>query len=81
MYRVPFLIGLVVLVAGLAALALLSGGDDAPELAPLQVADDPFAYEPDREQEFGERATAGHSHVLYEKSPDGVLATARRVGR
>jgi Family of unknown function (DUF5715) len=79
MYRVPFLIGLVVLVAGLSALALLSGGDDAAEVGPLQLADDPFAYEPDREEEFTKRAAAGHSHVIYEKSPDGVLATARRV--
>ena len=79
MYRVPFLIGLVVLVAGLSALALLSGGDDAPDVAPLQLADDPFAYEPDREAEFTKRAAAGQSHVIYEKSPDGVLATARRV--
>jgi Family of unknown function (DUF5715)/Transglycosylase SLT domain len=79
MYRVPFLIGLVVLVAGLSALALLSGGDDAGEVAPLQLADDPFAYEPEREAEFTKRAAAGHSHVIYEKSPDGVLATARRV--
>jgi hypothetical protein len=79
MYRVPFLIGLVVLGAALAAFALLSGADDAPELAPLEVADDPFAHEPDRDEEFAERAAAGHSHVIYEKSPDGVLATARRV--
>jgi Family of unknown function (DUF5715) len=79
MYRVPFLIGLVVLVAGLSALALLSGGDDVPEVEPLQLADDPFAYEPDREAEFTKRAAAGHSHVIYEKSPDGVVATARRV--
>jgi hypothetical protein len=48
-------------------------------IAPLEIADDPFAYEPDREDEFTERAAAGHSHVVYEKSPDGVLATARRV--
>ena len=79
MYRIPFLIGLAVIGAALAAFALLGAGDDAPELAPLQIADDPFAYEPDREQEFRERAAAGHSHVIYEKSPDGVLATARRV--
>jgi soluble lytic murein transglycosylase-like protein len=79
MYRIPFLIGLAVVGAALAAFALLGAGDDAPELAPLQIADDPFAYEPDREQEFTERAAAGHSHVIYEKSPDGVLGTARRV--
>ena len=79
MYRVLFLIGLVVLVAGLSAVALLSGGDDSSEPPPLEISEDPFAYEADREAEFRERATAGHSHVIYEKSPDGVLATARRV--
>jgi Family of unknown function (DUF5715) len=79
MYRVPFLIGLVVLVAGLSALALLSGGDDPSERAPLELAEDPFTWSPDREEEFTGRAAAGHSHVIYEKSPDGVFATARRV--
>jgi hypothetical protein len=79
MYRLPFLVGLLLLGAALVAFALLGGGDDAPELAPLQIADDPFAYEPDRDEEFTERATAGHSHVIYEKSPDGVFASARRV--
>jgi hypothetical protein len=42
---------------------------------------DPFAYAPDREDEFVRRATAGHSHVLYAKSPGGAPATARRVER
>ena len=32
-----------------------------------------------REDEFEERAAAGHSHVVYAKSPGGVVATARRV--
>jgi Family of unknown function (DUF5715)/Transglycosylase SLT domain len=77
-YRVPFLIGLVIVCAVLAGFALL-GGDDAREFGPLELGDDPFAYEPGREDEFIARATAGHSHVLYEKSPDGVEATARRV--
>jgi Family of unknown function (DUF5715)/Transglycosylase SLT domain len=77
-YRVPFLIGLVIVCAALAGIALL-GGDDGPEFGPLQLGDDPFAYESRREDEFTVRATAGHSHVIYEKSPDGVAATARRV--
>jgi Family of unknown function (DUF5715)/Transglycosylase SLT domain len=77
-YRVPFLIGLIIVCAVLAGFALL-GGDDTPEFGPLELGDDPFAYEPGREDEFIARATAGHSHVLYEKSPDGVEATARRV--
>jgi soluble lytic murein transglycosylase-like protein len=40
---------------------------------------DPFAYVPSREAEFVTRATAGSAHVLYTKSPGGVLATAARV--
>jgi hypothetical protein len=79
MYRFRFLLGLGVVLVALAGFVLLGGGDDAPELAPLEIANDPFAYEPSREQEFTARATAGHSHVIYEKSPDGVEATARRV--
>ena len=78
MFRVLFLIALAVAVALVASFALF-GGDEAPELSPLEIADDPFAYEPDREEEFTERAAAGHSHVIYEKSPDGVEASARRV--
>jgi Transglycosylase SLT domain len=68
----------------LSVLALVSREDGPPKHGPVTVdpdEPDPFAYEPDREDEFVERATAGHSHVLYEKSPGGVFATARRVER
>ncbi len=68
----------------LAVLALVSREDEPPDAGPVTVdpdEPDPFAYEQDREEEFVARATAGHSHVLYEKSPDGVFATARRVER
>jgi hypothetical protein len=68
----------------LSVLALVSREEGPPEPGPVTVdpdEPDPFAYEPDREDEFVARATAGHSHVLYEKSPDGVFATARRVER
>jgi soluble lytic murein transglycosylase-like protein len=73
------------LVAG-AALALLAftGGDDPPSFGPVTLdpgEPDPFGYEPDRGDEFIGRATAGHSHVLYAKSPGGAVATARRVER
>jgi hypothetical protein len=40
---------------------------------------DPFAYSADRESEFGVRAASGLAHVLYAKSPDGVIASARRT--
>jgi hypothetical protein len=68
----------------LSVLALLAREDGPPAHGPVTVDPDdpdPFAYEPDREEEFVARATAGHSHVLYEKSPGGVFATARRVER
>ncbi len=88
LFRVAALAAVVVL-AVLAARALLGGdGDGGPRpsaLVPVQegerAAPDPFAWDPDREGEFVRRATAGHSHVLYAKSPGGVAATAARVAR
>jgi Transglycosylase SLT domain len=77
---------LVFLLAAGGALSLLAltGQDGPPDLGPVTVdpdEPDPFAYESARHDEFVQRATTGHSHVLYEKSPGGVLATARRVER
>src|SRR5215213_1231948 len=79
-YRLALLVGLLVAVVAVALFALL-GGDDSPDFGAAVVPGDPFAYAPGRDDEFVARATAGHSHVLYEKSPGGVLATARRVAR
>jgi hypothetical protein len=76
-------LGLVLLaIAGacLAAVKLLSGGDP-PSYSPVNLGDDPWAYTPDREKDFEARAAAGHSHVVYVKSPGGIVATARRVER
>ena len=42
-------------------------------------APDPFLYDESRREEFEQRASEGLSHVLYEKSPGGVLATAERT--
>ena len=80
--RTRLFAGVFVLVAA-ATLAGLALTDDDPAFGPvtLEGKPDPFAYEPDREDDFVERATAGHSHVLYDKSPGGALATARRVER
>jgi Transglycosylase SLT domain len=82
------LLALVVcaLAAGgaLAVLGVLSGDDEPPSYGPVTLdpdRPDPFAWDAQREEEFIARATAGHSHVLYEKSPGGVFATARRVER
>jgi hypothetical protein len=70
---------LVLLAAVAAGAFLLLRGDDPPSYSPLNLDDDPWAYEPDREGEFESRAAAGHSHVIYVKSPGGIAATARRV--
>jgi Transglycosylase SLT domain len=84
--RGPRLAVLVFLLAAGGALSLLAvtGQDDPPDFGPVTVdpdEPDPFGYEQGRDDEFVARATAGHSHVLYEKSPDGAMATARRVER
>jgi hypothetical protein len=76
----PVLILLVLAVAG-AGWFLLLRGDDPPSYSPLNLDDDPWAYQPDRESEFESRAAAGNSHVIYVKSPGGIVATAARVSR
>jgi hypothetical protein len=74
----------VVLVIAI-VVAILSGGGSKrlplPGVARPARAGDPFAYIPDREGDFVARATAGNAHVLFAKSPGGVLATAQRVAR
>ncbi len=80
------LVFLVAIGGSLSVLALVSREEeeDPPDQDVVTVdpgEPDPFAYEDAREEEFVARATAGHSHVLYEKSPDGVFATAERVER
>jgi Family of unknown function (DUF5715)/Transglycosylase SLT domain len=79
------LVFLVAIGGSLSVLALVSREEEEPPGQDVVTVDpgepDPFAYEEAREEEFVARATAGHSHVLYEKSPDGVFATAERVER
>ncbi len=72
------------LVASLAtagAVLLLLGGGDEAGYSPVDLKNDPWAYDSGRQHEFESRAAAGHSHVVYVKSPGGILATARRVDR
>lgn len=71
---------IAVAAAAFAAIKLLSGGDP-PSYSPVNLDDDPWAYEPEREDDFAARAAAGHGHVVYVKSPGGIVATARRVER
>jgi soluble lytic murein transglycosylase-like protein len=73
-------------VAALVVVLLMGGGSDQPKrLVPGGGAGsgeyDPLAYNPDRRQELEQRAAQGFSDVVYEKSPGGVVATARRVAR
>ena len=81
----PRLLALGVIVVLLAAaggwLALRDRGLPAadPPAALKPDAPDPFAYEDDRRVEFERRAAAGFAHVVYAKSPGGVVATADRV--
>ena len=77
----PVLILVVLAVAGAGWFLLLRGNDDPPTYSPVNLKDDPWAYTADREGEFESRAAAGHSHVIYAKSPGGIVATAARVAR
>jgi hypothetical protein len=80
--RLAALLGGLVLVAVVLVLVLSGGG-----LPPLPLpgvgrparSGDPFSYIPARAADFANRAIAGEAHVLFTKSPGGVLVTARRV--
>src|SRR5215210_7661592 len=88
--RVAMLAGLLVVVALLTAVALRGDGP-APgvPVVPTPAGEqdggtpipDPFAYDPDDEDELVRRAAAGTSHILYVRSPGGATATAERVAR
>src|SRR4051812_10636763 len=81
---------MALLLVALAAVAvvvgvLVGGGGSSqkplvPEGRPAGSID-PLAYSPRNDADLVRRATAGYSHVLYAKSPGGVMATARRVVR
>jgi hypothetical protein len=71
-------------VAALVAVCFLlirSGGGNDDTYSPVDLKNDPWAYDSSRQADFEARAAAGHSHVVYEKSPGGIVATAARVAR
>src|SRR3954469_15247189 len=81
-----FRLRLVLLAAFAAAIVVvlvaLRGGDPAPALLPHAKAPgggDPLAWSPERSDDFARRAAAGLSHVLYVKSPGGLVASAERA--
>jgi hypothetical protein len=75
--------GAILVVAVL--IATLSSGGPAPLPLPgigrPARSGDPFGYISGRASDFTQRATAGTAHVLFAKSPGGVIATAARVAR
>ncbi|HEX4720265.1 MAG TPA: transglycosylase SLT domain-containing protein [Thermoleophilaceae bacterium] len=84
--RIAAVAVLSAIVVAVALVLLSGGGKEAPkQLVPgggeAAGTYDPLAYDPDREQELQQRAAAGFSDVVYEKSPAGVVASARRVAR
>jgi hypothetical protein len=60
---------------GIPTVAPAPGGKDEQGLP------DPFAWDPEREDEFVSRAARGTSHLLYTLSPGGVAESAKRVER
>jgi hypothetical protein len=81
----------VLAIAAAAAVVLatridLTDGGSEPDAGAIAAAgagrgEDPFAYSAAREREFESGAASGLAHVLYAKSPDGVIASARRTVR
>ncbi len=50
-----------------------------PDVNVQATAGDPFAYTGEREAELERRAASGLAHVIYAKSPGGVMEAARRT--
>jgi soluble lytic murein transglycosylase-like protein len=79
----------VVAAAVVGAMALLHSDEAPPRLVPgsgqpagrSDDVVDPLAYTPARDQELVAAATRGHAHVIYAKSPGGVVASAARTAR
>jgi hypothetical protein len=80
---VVFMVVAVVAVAVL--LARLGSPDPQRTLTPgagnSETTVDPLAWDPERRTELERRAAAGLSHVLFVKSPGGVIASAERTAR
>ncbi|MDQ2675537.1 MAG: transglycosylase SLT domain-containing protein, partial [Actinomycetota bacterium] len=89
------ILGLIVACAGALAaliLALGLGGSDPVDLeieaisrdarsGSTLASGDPLGWSRETADELAERATLGTSHVVYAKSPGGVIATAERTAK
>jgi hypothetical protein len=79
-------IAAIALVVGVLLLTVVVGGsgfdsERISEVARDGGSDDPFSYTDERAADFERRAELGYSHVLYEKSPGGIVTSARRTAR
>ena len=61
--------------------ALLGGCGGGADRPPPGAVPNPLRFQQDARSDYEHRATAGFSHVLFAKSPGGVLATAARTAR
>ena len=81
--RVAALIALAAVVVLVLVVVTGGGGGGVKRLVPGggngSGTYDPLAYDSDKEQDLEKRAAAGFSDVVYEKSPGGVVATAKRT--
>ncbi|MGI8559595.1 MAG: transglycosylase SLT domain-containing protein [Solirubrobacteraceae bacterium] len=81
--RAKLAAGLIVLAAIATALALDGSGGRSARLVPGGAGAggsfDPLSWSVGRSREFEAAAADGLSHVLYAKSPGGVLASAQRT--
>src|SRR5918911_65352 len=74
-----------VAVAALAVVVLARGGGPGapriltPGAGNTETTVDPIAWDPERKAELERRAAAGLAHVLYAKSPGGVVVSAVRT--
>ena len=78
-----FVIAVSAAVIGAAVLVTRNDKAPQPEIAldlPAQIGrPDPLDYESGRTEEYEQAAAFGLSHVLFEKSPGGVLSAAQRT--
>src|SRR4051794_6317212 len=76
------LLMLITLAAVVIAFLALRGSGPPPALLPgagRPPADDPLAWTPERSDDDAKAASEGLAHVLYEKSPGGMVASAQRA--
>src|SRR5205085_1259443 len=82
----PGLAVAAVIAVGVTAAGLINGPTGSKPPPPAQSGASgptigPMACDSAMDADYEARATAGYSHVLYAKSPGGVMATAARVAR